>query len=246
MKPTLLQPEKGTVGLQGVFPLKSEQAQRPRILVERIPAPFASLYEKAARLAVKTYYGPVAEEIVASFQAGRILDLGTGPGYLPVEIVRRAPEIRATGIDLSRRLLRTGVRNASAAGVGDRVAFEVGNASRLRWPDHTFDMVTCTGMLHMLKDPVGVLRECRRVLRPGGAAWFDDPAGVFSTIHMGRWKASLTRGERILYALFRVYARIHPGRRYGSKDVAALIATAGFREHGIWEERGEVRARMTK
>jgi methylase of polypeptide subunit release factors len=37
---------------------------------------------------------------------GLILDLGTGPGHLPVEIVKIAPEINIIGVDLSRRLIK--------------------------------------------------------------------------------------------------------------------------------------------
>ena len=63
-------------------------AVKPRIIIERIPAPFASLYEKATRLVREVYYAQVAEEVVSKLKTGRILDLGTGPGYLPIEIVK--------------------------------------------------------------------------------------------------------------------------------------------------------------
>ena len=55
-----------------------------KILVERIPGLFVTLYEKAARMAIDTYYVPVANEVVANLKDGDILDLGTGPGYLPI------------------------------------------------------------------------------------------------------------------------------------------------------------------
>ena len=143
---------------------------KQKIIIERIPGPFASLYEKATQMVITSYYGPVAEEIVTSLKAGTILDLGTGPGYLPIEIVKRSPSIRVIGIDLTRKLINTAKRNALKNGVADRLHFEVGNASRLRFENNYCDMVISTGMLHSLKDPVRVLRECYRVLKQGGEA----------------------------------------------------------------------------
>ena len=96
---------------------------KQRTIIERIPAPFASLYEKATRMVIASYYGPVAEEIVASLKAGTILDLGTGPGYLPIEIVKRSPSIRVIGIDLTRKLINTAKLNALKNGVADRLHF---------------------------------------------------------------------------------------------------------------------------
>ncbi|MGD2127211.1 MAG: class I SAM-dependent methyltransferase, partial [Desulfobacteraceae bacterium] len=83
-----------------------------RITIERIPAPFASLYEKAARLVVESYYIAVAQEVTSFLKQGVILDLGTGPGYLPIEIVKRSPSIRVDGIDLSSRLIKMAQANA--------------------------------------------------------------------------------------------------------------------------------------
>ena len=116
-----------------------------RVLIERIPAPLASLYEKATRLVIESYYSEVAEEIVASLKAGTILDLGTGPGYLPIEIVKRSLSIKCDGIDLSRRLIKMAQVNASKAGVEERLNFEVGNAAKLRSEDESYDMVISTG-----------------------------------------------------------------------------------------------------
>ncbi len=80
---------------------------KPRILIERIPGPLAPMYEKAARMVIKSYYSQVAEEVVSNLKAGTILDLGSGPGYLPIEIVKRSPSIKVDGIDLSSKLIKS-------------------------------------------------------------------------------------------------------------------------------------------
>jgi predicted TPR repeat methyltransferase len=76
-----------------------------KILIEKIPDPFATLYEKATKMVIENYYVPIAVEVVSTLKAGRVRDLGTGPGYLRIEIVKRSSTVRIDGIDLSRSLI---------------------------------------------------------------------------------------------------------------------------------------------
>ena len=217
-----------------------------RVLIERIPAPLASLYEKATRLVIESYYSQVAEEVVSRFKEGTLLDLGTGPGYLPIEIVKRSPSIRCDGVDLSGRLIKMARVNARKAGVADRLNFEVGNAAKLRFEDASYDMVLSTGMLHMLKDPVKVLRECYRVLKPGGEAWIYDPARVSSQMDKGKWKASLNFIEKLFYFLFKLYLRMSPPYTYSREQVETLIAATKFKIYEIEEEDKEMKVKLRK
>ena len=119
---------------------------KSRIWIERIPGPFASIYEKATRMVIESYYGQIAEEVVLNLRSGTILDLGTGPGYLPIEIVKRSESIEVHGIDLSRKLIDMARLNAFNAGVSDRLKFEKGNAAELPIDDNAYDMINfmCT------------------------------------------------------------------------------------------------------
>ena len=64
-----------------------------RIVPERMPCFAAGLYDRVARAAINTYYSRIADEITATVDSGNILDVGTGPGYLPIEIAKMAPNI---------------------------------------------------------------------------------------------------------------------------------------------------------
>src|SRR3989337_4295140 len=102
-----------------------------RLNPEAIPGWPAGIYERAARLAIESYYAPLAQEIVTELGSGRILDVGTGPGYLPLEIARRGEAIAIVGIDATRKMIQFGDRQAKAQGLADRLTFLVGNAYSL-------------------------------------------------------------------------------------------------------------------
>ena len=217
-----------------------------RFTIERIPGPLASLYEKASRLVIKNYYSQVAEEILSSFRQGLLLDLGTGPGYLPIEVVKRSPRVRIIGVDLSRVFIRVARANALRAGCATRVHFEVGNAANLRFEAETFDGVVSTGMLHVLRNPVRTLRECWRVLKPGQQAWIYDPARVCSQVDSAEWKASLSPFERLMESFLPLFARLNPPRTCTREQVEEWIACTSFKDYSIEEHGTEIKIRLRK
>ena len=97
---------------------------------------------------------------------GRMLDVGCGGGETAVAVAALFPELQVVGLDLSPDL----VRRATARGrvFGDRVRFVAGSALELPFDDDSFDLVTSFGSLKFWPDPAKGLRECVRVLRPGG------------------------------------------------------------------------------
>jgi ubiquinone/menaquinone biosynthesis C-methylase UbiE len=219
---------------------------KPWFKYERIPGLLASSYEKASRMVIDGYYSQVADEIVSHIRQGSMLDLGTGPGYLPIEIVKRAPEINITGVDLSRKLIRMARANAQKTGLSSQLSFEVGNSARLRFDDSVFDMVISTGMLHSLKNPVNVLLEIKRVLKQGADAWIYDPANVILYIDKKKWKASLNPRERFCLGIFKLLGLHKPIAIYRKSDVIPLIEAAGFNKYALDEREREIRIKLTK
>lgn len=219
---------------------------RKWIKIERIPGVLASSYEKATKLAVESYYHQVAEEVVSVFKEGLLLDLGTGPGNLPVEIIKLAPGIQIVGVDLSRQLIRMARARALKAGFSKRIVFEVANAANLRFNDESFDMVISTGMLHSLKNPTKVLKEIYRVLKPGADAWILDPARITHYIDKSRWRASLNLRERFFLWLFGLLGLQKPIELYSRNEVVPKIEAAGFMSYTVDEGDGEIRIKLKK
>lgn len=105
---------------------------------------------------------------------GEAADLGCGPGLLVLEMARQAPGLHVTGIDLSENMLADARRSAQQAGLAERVDFRLGNVEEIPFPDRSLDLVISTLSLHHWADPVKVLNEIDRVLKPGGAFYLFD------------------------------------------------------------------------
>jgi ubiquinone/menaquinone biosynthesis C-methylase UbiE len=214
--------------------------------IERIPGVLASAYEKATRLVIDTYYCGVAREVVAHLEGGIILDIGTGPGYLPIEIAKASSSIQVVGVDLSRKLIQMARSNALQAGLADRLTFHTGNGGQLRFDDASFDMVISTGVLHSLKDPVKVLQEIYRVLKAGREAWVFDPAKVESQVDRKRWKASLNPSERFFLWLFQLFGLHKPIKTYTREQALALLEKTDFEHYRIDKRDKEIRIKLKK
>ena len=97
----------------------------------------------------------------------RLLDVGCGPGTITVDLARIiGGEGEVVGIDTSADVIEL-AREQAGTGAGT-LRFEVADVMRLDVPDGTFDVVHAHQVLQHLPDPVGALREMRRLTRPGG------------------------------------------------------------------------------
>lgn len=92
---------------------------------------------------------------------GRVLDLGSGTK--PFEIVYGRYFSVAVGLDMP-----ASVHGQSATDV-------LGSAMNLPFADESFDVVICTEVLEHLHDPWMAMRECARVLKPGGRIFLTTP-----------------------------------------------------------------------
>ncbi|MFB3923750.1 MAG: class I SAM-dependent methyltransferase [Terriglobia bacterium] len=120
--------------------------------------------------------------------SGRLLDIGTGPGGIPLKIAARIPGLRVVGVDYSLNMIRTARRVAAEQGLARQASFFVGDANRLAFPDACFDLVLSNSVLHHLADPTALLDEMARVARPDGAVLLRDlrrPGRLIFPFHVG-------------------------------------------------------------
>jgi len=145
---------------------------------EAIPTPGAIFYNATVAKVLRKPEAKIANDIAAKMGNGTILDLGSGTGYLSIEIAKRAPSLQVCGIDLGRQMVKIARRHAKGV---DNARFVFGNASKLPFKDNSIDLVVSTGASHHWKAPRMVFDECYRVLKTGKEAWiYDGCPEVFS------------------------------------------------------------------
>ena len=102
------------------------------------------------------------------FRPLRMLDIGTSSGKNLIPYVQNFPGVEAHGVDLGAPLLRWG--HAIAEHEGVPIHFSQQNAEAMDFPDGHFDLIVSSFFFHEIpvKATRNVLKECRRLLRPGG------------------------------------------------------------------------------
>jgi ubiquinone/menaquinone biosynthesis C-methylase UbiE len=124
----------------------------------------------------------------------RVLDVGCGTGYLLRMLARQWP--RATelaGIDPAPAMIEA----AAALAVDHRLEFSIGAAEQLPFSDGFFNLVVSTTSFYHWPDQQAGLRECARVLVPGGQLVLVDRFSpwLIPTLTGGRREAARTRGR---------------------------------------------------
>lgn len=131
-------------------------------------------YDAEASRRLETMY--VTDDVVAQrravidalgLRAGeRVLDVGSGPGFLAAEIAAAVGDAGAVvGVDISDAMVTIAARRCAAL---PNVHVEVGDALDLRFEDDAFDVVVSTQVLEYVSEPVRALAQMYRVVRPGG------------------------------------------------------------------------------
>jgi ubiquinone/menaquinone biosynthesis C-methylase UbiE len=160
------------------------------------------------------------------FKPQRVLDLGTTSGKNLLPYVEIFPGIEAHGIDVGAPVLRFG--HAVAENAGIPVHYSQQNAEHLDFPDGHFDLIVSSFFFHEVpvKATRQILRECRRLLRPGGhmvhlelpnEAAVDNYANFF-------WNWDTANNNEPFYTSFR------------EQDPIALCSEAGFKRESCFAQ----------
>jgi SAM-dependent methyltransferase len=148
-----------------------------------------------------------------------VLDVGCGPGTITADIASRVAPGRVRGIDAAADI----IDDARAhAGDATNIEFAVDDVYALDAADATYDVVHTHQVLQHLPDPVGALREMRRVCKPGGVvAARDGDYGAF------RWYPDEPMLDRWL-ELYEAIGRHNNGEPDAGRFLLAWAHAAGF------------------
>ena len=142
------------------------------------------LYDLTCRIPLvrTTHRRFVAGALGKGVTRGRALDLGTGPGYVVIDVARRNPDLQVIGLDLSAHMVERASRQAARKELNGRAPWVQADGHLLPFADDSLDLVISSFALHHWQDPLAVMNEIARVLRhprpeagePGGRYYIAD------------------------------------------------------------------------
>ncbi len=130
----------------------------------------------------------------------RVLELGSGPGQLSIEIAKRLNGGRVTGLDISEEMVKLASRKAEERGLKN-LDFRVGDISDLHVEDKTFDICVNSYLIHWIRDIPLFLQNIRRVLKDGGRLGIISPST--------EWYGEIRQAYRKVMEHYREYLPEH-------------------------------------
>jgi len=166
---------------------------------------------------------PQAHERLVSGTA-RVCEIGCGEGIAAVQIALAYPGVTVDGYDLDEPSIVVARTEAEAAGVADRVRFELRDAADYAI-DGAYDLVFSVEMLHDLPDPVGVLATMRRLRAPGGTVLVIDERAAEA------FDPDADEMERLFYACSTLHCLPVGMTEPGSAATGTVIRPDAVRQH---------------
>lgn len=154
-------------------------------------------------------------------QSGQtLLDVGSGPGTITVDLAARVSPGRVTALETSEQALRHTMTEARSRGI-DTIDFVVGDVQALDIQDASYDVVHAHQVLQHVPDPVAAISEMVRVCRPAGIVAARD--GDYSGF---TWYPASEGLDRWL-ALYKAVARHNGGEPDAGRRLLAWAHEAG-------------------
>ena len=97
---------------------------------------------------------------------GQILDLGCGPGDIPIRLARALPLCRVIGVDASAPMIRLAERAAAQAGVSSRITFRCERFQDIAGASQA-DAAVSNSLLHHVPNPLQFWNRLRQLVKPG-------------------------------------------------------------------------------
>ncbi len=117
---------------------------------------------------------PALDGVQAKLERGaKVADVGCGVGASTILMAKAYPKSRFWGFDYHAGSIELARKRAEAAGVADRVTFEV--ASSTDYPGDNYDLVAHFDCLHDMQDPKGAARHTRKTLAKDGTWMIVEP-----------------------------------------------------------------------
>jgi 2-polyprenyl-3-methyl-5-hydroxy-6-metoxy-1,4-benzoquinol methylase len=106
------------------------------------------------------------KEYFPEFSQGTVLDLGCGPGDIPIRFAKFYPACQVIGIDASTPMIQLGEQAVKEAGLSDRITLRCERYEEVPGA-RIADAVICNSLLHHLPNPLQFWQRLRQLVKPG-------------------------------------------------------------------------------
>jgi SAM-dependent methyltransferase len=162
-----------------------------------------------------------------AYRGKKVLDVGCGAGTDLMRFAKGGAIV--SGVDLSSSAIALATQNFAQQGLA--ADLREADGEKLPFEDGAFDLVFAHGVVQYTAHDQALVDECRRVLKPGGAA-------VFQVYNRVSWLNGLSKVMKV--PLEHEDAPVL--KRYSAGEFRALLT--GFRDVRIVEERFPVKSRL--
>jgi len=136
---------------------------------------FAELYIKKHKKILRKLGHYYAKKLKNSgFCDGKIIDVGCGFGEMCITLAKEFSNCEVVGVDLSIPLLDYAESNMSGESIKNRLKFKKENVEKMSFENGSFDVVFSVNMVHWVNEPLSMVNEIERILKPEGHLFIKD------------------------------------------------------------------------
>jgi ubiquinone/menaquinone biosynthesis C-methylase UbiE len=125
-----------------------------------------------------------------NFKDGKILDMGSGNGYLAIMLSDAFPDAKIVGIDYSELMNEYAKNFIRKNNKSDKITFVKGDISNLPFDDNFFDVVVSLNVLHYVDNMTGVLNEVQRIIKDKGHIAISDIRTSFMGLFLSPFRVT--------------------------------------------------------
>jgi len=154
-----------------------------------------------------------------------ILEVGSGVGAQTEILLRRFPQLTIQGIDFSESQIASAKQHMSQiAYATDRYSFQFMDAGQMSFSPKSFDGALLCWVLEHVPDPLRVLSEVRRVLRPGSKVFITEVLN--STFFLDPYSPALTQ----YWMTFNEFQKSSGGDPFVGAKLGNMLLASGYRD----------------
>jgi len=186
----------------------------------------ASLYDKFLNVEpIQARMKEIASDLVSKTKKGPLLDVGTGPGRLLIEINSRNPEIELFGLDISASMVEVARKNLKNIPAN----LQIGSIRHANYENNYFSAIACSGSFYLWDYPEESIEEIYRILKEGQSAYLYE---VYKDINKEEYQMALKSNLRQLNWMRRLFGpfavRESIKKSYRIEEITKIIEKTSF------------------